>query len=143
MRNARGSFLAGTGWLGFALLALGLTACTALGTGPAFARGSARVSWAPPTRTAAGTPLTDLAGYNIYYGRSLSTLTCRVRIANIRVTHELIGGLSGGRWFFVVTAETTGGAQSVPSNVVSKFIPGPVALAATADREHCDRCGSC
>ena len=143
MLNARGRMLTRTGWLGVTLIALGLTACTASGTGLAFANGSARVSWTAPTGTATGAPLTNLAGYNIYYGRSLSALICRVRIADVHATHELIGGLSGGRWYFVVTAETTSGAQSVPSNLVSKVIPGPLQPAAISGRKRCVACGSC
>ena len=143
MLNARGRILTRTGWFGVTLVAFGLAGCTAFGTELGFATGSARISWTPPATAADGVPLTNLSAFNIYYGRSPSALICRAKIAQIHLTHYVIRGLTGGRWYFVVTAETTSGAQSVPSNLVSKVIPGPMPPAATSGRERCVACGSC
>lgn len=84
--------------------------------------GSADVSWTPPTTTANGATLTNLAGYDIYYGTSPTALTQKVQVSNVGVTNYVVSGLTSGTWYFVVTAYTSSGAQSVPSNVVSKVI---------------------
>ena len=85
--------------------------------------GEADVSWTPPTTAADGSTLLNLAGYDIYYGASLSALTQQVQVTNIGVTNYVISGLTSGTWYFVVTSYTTDGTQSVPSNVVNKAIP--------------------
>ncbi len=36
--------------------------------------GSVTLSWYPPTQNADGSPLTDLAGYRVYYGHSADSL---------------------------------------------------------------------
>lgn len=76
----------------------------------------------PPTTTADGTTLLNLAGYYIYYGTNPSALTQEVQVSNIGVTTYDVGNLSSGTWYFVVTSYTTDGTQSVPSNVVSQTI---------------------
>ena len=86
------------------------------------ATGSADVSWTPPTTNTDGSTLTNLAGYNIYYGTSPSALTQKVQVSNIGLTDYVIGGLSSGTWYFAVTAYTTNGAESTPSNIASKTI---------------------
>ena len=84
--------------------------------------GNADVSWTPPTTATDGSVLTDLAGYNIYYGTSATALTQKVQITNIGVTDYIFSGLTSGTWYFAVTAYTSTGAESAPSNVVSKTI---------------------
>lgn len=84
--------------------------------------GSADVSWTPPTTNTDGSTLTDLAGYDIYYGTSATTLTQEVQVTNIGVTNYVVGGLTSGTWYFAVSAYTTTGAESKLSNVASKTI---------------------
>ena len=86
------------------------------------ASGSADVSWTPPTSNTNGSTLTDLAGYNIYYGPSASSPTQKVQITNIGLTNSVIGGLTAGTWYFAVRASTSGGAESSLSTVASKTI---------------------
>jgi hypothetical protein len=85
--------------------------------------GWAVVSWTRPNSTANGTALTDLAGYELFYGRNPSELIHIVKIPDVRVTRMIVRGLDSGTWYFVVTAYTRSGAMSVPSNVASKTIP--------------------
>ncbi|EQD47151.1 ribonuclease HII, partial [mine drainage metagenome] len=66
--------------------------------------------------------LTDLAGYNIFYGTSPSALTQRIKVTNIGVTSYTVSGLTSGTWYFVVTSYTADGTESAPSNVVSTTI---------------------
>ena len=89
---------------------------------PSALTGGVNVSWMPPTTATDGSTLTDLAGYNIYYGTNPSALTQKVQVTNIGVTTSVITGLASGTWYFVVTSYTTQGTESVPSNVVSATI---------------------
>lgn len=84
--------------------------------------GSADISWTPPTTNTNGSTLTDLAGYDIYYGTSASSLTQKVQVSNIGLTNYVISGLTPGTWYFAVVAYTTSGAQSSLSNVASKTL---------------------
>ncbi|MGC8522484.1 MAG: putative Ig domain-containing protein [Steroidobacteraceae bacterium] len=84
--------------------------------------GTADVSWTPPTTNTDGSTLTDLAGYNIYYGTSPTALTQKVQVSNIGLTNYVISGLASGTWYFAVTAYTSSGAESAMSNVASKTI---------------------
>ncbi len=77
------------------------------------------LSWMPSSINADGTVLTDLAGYNLYFGAStdysdlmdLGNLTC----------HSFTN-LTPGPWCFAVTAYDTTGNESSFSNEVCKFI---------------------
>lgn len=89
---------------------------------PSALAGGVNISWMPPTTATDGSTLTDLAGYNIYYGTSPGALTQKVQVTNIGVTTSVITGLASGTWYFVVTSYTTQGTESVPSNVVSATI---------------------
>ncbi len=84
--------------------------------------GSAQISWTPPTTATDGSTLTDLAGYNIFYGTSPSALTQSVNVPNIGVTSYTISGLTSGTWYFVVTSYSASGTQSAPSNVVATTV---------------------
>jgi hypothetical protein len=88
---------------------------------PAFA-GSATLSWNPPTRNTDGTPLTDLAGFKIYYGISSGNYTQVVNAGY--VTTYTVNNLNSGTYYFVATAYDTSGNESGYSNQVSKTISG-------------------
>ena len=84
--------------------------------------GTATVSWTAPTTNTDGSTLTNLAGYNIYYGTSTGGLTQKVIISNPSVTTYVITGLTPGTWYFAVAAYTTNGTQSNLSGIASKTI---------------------
>ena len=109
--------------LGAALMAPLLAGCATVLTQLGVTGGWAVVSWTPPTTTASGSALTDLAGYELFYGRRPSELTHIVKVPDVHVTRMIVRGLGSGAWYFVVTAYTRHGAMSVPSNVASKKIP--------------------
>jgi Fibronectin type III domain len=73
------------------------------------------VSWNPPARNTNGTPLTDLTGYTIHYGRAPGNYTGVVRIDDPAATHYVIGGLRSGRWYFAVSANNSSGEHSALS----------------------------
>jgi hypothetical protein len=84
--------------------------------------GTATVSWVAPTENNNGTALTDLAGYNIYYGTSADALSQVVRISNPATLQYVLTGLSKGTWYFAVTSLTSAGEESSPSPTLSKTI---------------------
>jgi hypothetical protein len=69
------------------------------------------------------TPLTDLAGYRIYYGTDQAALyqEIPIDIPVSQLTHQ-ITNLDSGTYFFSVTARNSVGVESELSNVVSKTI---------------------
>lgn len=76
------------------------------------------VHWTPPTTTASGEPLTNLGGFQLFWGQNPSALTNSVRITSASTTSYTVTGLAPATWYFVVTSFTTGGTMSAPSNVV-------------------------
>ncbi len=98
------------------------------------------LTWEAPTTNTDGSPLTDLAGYNIYYGRvsgkldktipSLALedreLSCKKmdggkseKKGRTECTH-MVRGLEGGPYYFAVKAYNKGGEESDFSNEVKK-----------------------
>jgi hypothetical protein len=67
--------------------------------------------------------MTDLAAYRINYGTDPGNLSETVEINGVGVTTRVIENLSPGTWYFVIRAANARGAESAPSNVVSKVIP--------------------
>ena len=86
------------------------------------ALGSVTLSWTPPTENADTTPLTDLDGYNIYYGLTVGNYPNSITLATPGIVMAPVGNLSPGTWFFVVTAFDTSNNESEFSNVASKTI---------------------
>jgi len=84
--------------------------------------GTATLSWQAPTTDTDGAPLTNLAGYRIYYGTSASDLSQTVQIAGVGIQTYVIDGLSPGTWYFAMTAVTSTGVESALSDIVSKTI---------------------
>ncbi|MDH4022548.1 MAG: putative Ig domain-containing protein [Gammaproteobacteria bacterium] len=84
--------------------------------------GNATISWLPPTQNTDGTPLTDLAGFRIYYGTSATAMTQSVNITNPGLTSYMIENLGAATWYFTVRAYAADGAESAPSNVASKTV---------------------
>jgi len=84
--------------------------------------GSATLSWVAPTTNTDGSPLTDLAGFVISYGSSATNLNQQVTVSSATATGYTVTGLASGTWYFSVSAYSTLGTQSSPSNVASKTI---------------------
>jgi hypothetical protein len=89
----------------------------------AVATGSATLSWTPPTTNTDGSPLTNLAGYKIYWGTSQGNYTSSTTLSNPGLTSYVVTNLTPGTYFFVATALNAAGAESVFSSVASKTIP--------------------
>ena len=89
----------------------------------AAATGSATLSWTPPTTNSDGSPLTNLAGYKVYWGTSQGNYPNSVTLNNAGLTSYVVGNLVPGTYFFVMTAVNGSSAESPRSNAASKTIP--------------------
>lgn len=88
----------------------------------ATATGTATLSWLPPTEKTDGSPLLDLAGYNVYWGTVQNDLSNSARIDNPGVTSYVIDELTPATWYFAATAFDMSGVESDFSNLASKTI---------------------
>lgn len=87
----------------------------------------AAVSWNAVTTNADGSPLTDLASYNVYWNTGDPSLVTapgsKVRsVPPAQTPTTTITGLAPGPWFFAVTAVNATGVESALSNVATKTI---------------------
>jgi hypothetical protein len=80
--------------------------------------GSATLEWEAPTVNADGTPLSDLAGYNIRYGTSPGALDHMVEVRNPGLTTYVVDGLSPTTWYFSVSSVNSEGVESQSTGVV-------------------------
>ncbi len=86
--------------------------------------GQATLSWDPPTTNADGTPLTDLAGYKIYYGTSSGNYSQTIDVSNV-TTYQVNNLSEGLTYYFAATAYDTSNNESSYSNEVNKTIAVP------------------
>jgi hypothetical protein len=84
--------------------------------------GSVTLSWTPPTQNDDGSALTDLAGYEVRYGKDQANLDRSVQVTNPSVNTYVVDSLTAGTWFFAVRSINTAGNGSTLSNVASKTI---------------------
>ena len=106
--------------INFLFLYLLFTIVVCLNASSAFA-GTVTLSWDAPTTNADGTPLTDLAGYKVYYGTSSHNYSQNIDVSN--VTTYTVNNLTDGlTYYFAVTAYDTGSNESAYSNEASKTI---------------------
>jgi len=75
--------------------------------------GSVSLSWNIPTINADGSPLSDLAGYKIYYGTSSGNYSNSVDVGNN--VGASVSSLPSGTWCFAVTAYDTSNNESAYS----------------------------
>ena len=88
----------------------------------AVASGSATLSWLPPTQNTDGSALTNLAGYEVRYGRAAGELDQAISITNASLSTYVVENLTQGTWYFAVVALNSQGIASPLSNVASKTI---------------------
>ncbi len=85
--------------------------------------GSATLRWTPPATNTDGTTVTDLAGFNIVYGKSSGSMSQTLKIASATATSGTVTGLTSGTWYFAVASYDKDGNASTLSSVVSKTFP--------------------
>jgi hypothetical protein len=80
----------------------------------------ATVRWEAPLKNANGTTLTDLAGYNVYYGRQQRSYDTKIRVSNINTNEYTLTNLSKDITYYCsVTAFDNSGNESSYSDEVS------------------------
>jgi hypothetical protein len=84
--------------------------------------GSAELAWQPPTTNEDGSPLTDLSGYVIRYGKAAGTLDKSIKITNPGTTMYVVENLMEGTWYFSLSSLNSAGVESRPTGYVSKTI---------------------
>ena len=82
--------------------------------------GSISLVWDPPVDNVDGSPLTNLAGYKIYYGTSFDNYKQSIDVGT--ATHTTIENLSSGYWCFAATSYNTAGNESDYSNQFCAYI---------------------
>jgi Putative Ig domain len=84
--------------------------------------GAAMLTWVPPKQNEDGTPVTNLAGFHIYFGTDASALTSDINVADASSTSYTIKGLSAGVYYFTVVAYNSLGTESDNSNIADQTI---------------------
>jgi hypothetical protein len=87
------------------------------------ATGSITLSWEAPTTREDGSPLTDLSGYRIRYGRMSKVYDYEIEIDNPGILTYIVEGLEAGEWHFAASAYDSSGVESDLSNEAAKVIP--------------------
>jgi hypothetical protein len=81
------------------------------------------VRWQAPTQNVDGTPLTDLAGFRLYWGSKSRSYTGNARISSPSQTQYRTDNLPTGTYFIAVTALDQQGNESAYSNEVKVYVP--------------------
>jgi hypothetical protein len=76
------------------------------------ALGNVTLSWAAPTQNADGSPLQDLAGYKIYYGKSSRTYDHEIHIGSPSITTYVVDNLVPDTYYFAATSFNSSGVES-------------------------------
>ena len=84
--------------------------------------GAVTLSWLAPDANSDGTPLTNLAGYRIYYGNATGRYDHQLEITGAGTMSAVIGNLTQGSWYFAATALNSTGLESALSNEVQKVV---------------------
>ena len=84
--------------------------------------GAVTLNWYPPTQNLDGSPLVDLAGYNIYVGTSSNEYEQTIRLENPGLTTYIVENLSAGTYYIAATAFNSSGVESPFSGEVVKTL---------------------
>ena len=84
------------------------------------ATGSVTLSWTPPTEYEDGSPLTDLAGFKLYYGTETGRYTETIDVDNPGISTYVVNNLTPNTYFFAATAYNSSGVESDFSEEVQK-----------------------
>ncbi len=99
----------------------------ATSTPPPPGTSTATLSWTPPIANTDGTPLTNLASYNVYQGPSATALT-KVASVAAPASSYAVTGLAPGTYTFGVTAVNSAGVESAQGNNPSATISPPATV---------------
>lgn len=85
---------------------------------PVASAGVVTLNWLPPTENVDGTPLTDLAGYDIHYGTASGDYTKKIAVSNPGIATYVVSDLTPGTYYFSVAAVNADGTESPLSSEV-------------------------
>jgi hypothetical protein len=86
------------------------------------ATGEATLAWETPVSKVDGSPLDDLAGYRIVYGRNADDLDHSVFVENPSANSYEFSTLESGIWYFAVIAVNAYGLEGPPTIAAAKSI---------------------
>ena len=86
------------------------------------ALGAVTLNWSAPTQNADGSPLTDLAGYKIYYGRDSGSYDQHVQIDNPSITTYVVEQLSPATYYIAATSFNYSGVESSYSAEITRTV---------------------
>ena len=89
---------------------------------PPTASGGVTLNWTPPTENTDGSPLTNLAGYNIHYGTASGDYSQTVSVSNPGLATYVVDNLGPGTYYFSIGAVSSSGAESPLSSEVSMTV---------------------
>jgi len=84
--------------------------------------GQITMQWDPPERNVDGSALTDLAGFDLYYGSASGAYEASEHIGDASAT-SLTVTLPSGTYFFALTATDRDGNESGFSNEIQRDLP--------------------
>jgi hypothetical protein len=82
-------------------------------------KNSVALDWLAPSENTDGSPLTDLQGYKLHYGKAKQTYTDAIDIKGSGVQSYVVDNLPAGTYYFAVTAVNSAGAESAYSSEVT------------------------
>jgi hypothetical protein len=95
-------------------------AATASSSGPSTTgSGAITLNWTAPTENTDGTPLTNLAGYDIHYGAQSGDYTQSIPVDNPGLATYVVDNLTPGTYYFSVSAVNSAGTESPASSEVA------------------------
>lgn len=80
------------------------------------------LSWTPPTENTDGSALTNLAGFNVYYGNSSGSYFTSIELMNPSTATYTITDMDPGTYYFSITAENATGTESAYSSEAVKVL---------------------
>ena len=86
------------------------------------ALGKVSLTWAAPTENTDGSPLLDLAGYKIYYGRDSGIYNKEIRIGDAGVTSYVVDNLVPDTYYFAATSVNSSGIESEYSGEATRTV---------------------
>lgn len=89
---------------------------------PPDSNGAATLAWQAPTQNTDGSPLLNLKGYKIHYGKQSGHYDQTIVIDNSSVTRYVIENLESGTYFFAISSVAGNGSESGLSGEASKTI---------------------
>ena len=79
------------------------------------------LSWQTPVSSTDGSPMADLSGFNIFYGKSPQSYTDMIDAGNVRT--YVLQNVPAGTYYFAITAYDSAGNETDFSPEVKKNLP--------------------